>query len=267
MIIGFNMYKSWLAMSRLDKKYKLTRQLLKLAIEVGGYRNEDIAVKAGLSGKSVAQVSAWRNGRTNVTEWQMAYFIKEYGHLLKRKMEHLYYTVLIKEGEEKLTFVKISGELVFKHQIKIIKGNRCLDNSKDLNVLRVLVLRDGNKFNLLYQYRAGLLNLTEEVVDGQKVCSANRITPEKIVHSDNEDSNWYGYDIKREQGLDELVQLIQKYCRSLIKGKNLIDNANRQSNSYIESSAFFDSRNIYPLELSFYQKMLSLNLHSEHFPF
>ena len=47
----------------LDKEYKYTKKLLKVAIEENGYRNKDIAVKAGLSEKSVAQVSKWRNGR------------------------------------------------------------------------------------------------------------------------------------------------------------------------------------------------------------
>ena len=74
-------------MANIEKKYKYTKQLLKIAIETDQYRNKDIALKAGLSDKSVAQVSGWRNGRTKATERQMAYFIKEYGHLLKRKLE------------------------------------------------------------------------------------------------------------------------------------------------------------------------------------
>jgi len=81
-------------MSETGKEYKYTKQLLKIAIENGGYRNKDIAEKAGLSGKSVARASAWRNGRKNATERQMAYFIKEYEHLLRRKssmiLNHLF---------------------------------------------------------------------------------------------------------------------------------------------------------------------------------
>ena len=97
--IGFYQLSSGLRMINKEKKYKYTKQLLKIAIEAGQYRNQDIALKAGLSNKSVAQVSGWRNGRKKATERQMAYFIKEYEHLLKRKLEYLFYKYISKISE------------------------------------------------------------------------------------------------------------------------------------------------------------------------
>ncbi|MBB1463100.1 hypothetical protein AB6D20_004025 [Vibrio splendidus] len=258
-------------MGETDKKYKLTRQLLKLAIDTAGYRNEDIAVKAGLSGKSVALVSAWRNGRKNATERQMAYFIKEYGHLLKRAREHLFYTVLLEDGESKSLFRKLTGEMIFKYQVKTVKSSayhRSKEpynkNHRSFTCLRLVILQDNDVFNVICQYRAGLVGLIETEIEGKKRTIFNGVELDDVVHSDNEEGNWYCYDIKRDIELDELVQFIQDYCRNIVVGKNLIDAAYNRSP---DTSAFFDSGTVYPLELSFYQKMLSLNLHSEYFPF
>lgn len=257
-------------MGETDKKYKLTRQLLRLAIDAAGYRNEDIAVKAGLSGKSVALVSAWRNGRKNATERQMAYFIKEYGHLLKRAREHLFYAVVLENGESKPIFRKLTGELIFRYQIKTAKSSEYHRHKapykkiRTFACLRLVVLQDSDKFNVVCQYRAGLVGLEESIVDGQKQTYVSGVDLDDVIHSDHEEGNWYCYDIKREVEFNELVKFIQGYCRNIVAGKNLIDAAYNRSS---DTSSFFDSGTVYPLELSFYQKMLSLNLHSEHFPF
>ncbi|TOQ26274.1 hypothetical protein, partial [Vibrio parahaemolyticus] len=101
-----------------DKKYKYTRQLLKIAKQEGNYTNKDIEKKAGLSGSSSSLASRWLNGHALATERQMRYFINNYGHLLKRKMEHLYYQ-LQPQGNSIFThYMKFSGDIIFKHQIK-----------------------------------------------------------------------------------------------------------------------------------------------------
>ncbi|WP_031415135.1 hypothetical protein [Vibrio parahaemolyticus] len=259
-------------MSGTDNKYKLTRQLLKLAIETSGYRNEDIAVKAGLSGKSVALVSAWRNGRKNATERQMAYFIKEYGHLLKKAREHLFYAVLLENDENKPVFLKLIGDPIFRYQIKTVKSSAYHrteqpynKNHQSFSCLRLMILQDNNKFNIVCQYRAGLVGLIESEVEGEKRTHFNDVKLANVVHSDNEEGNWYCYDIKRERELDEVVLFIQDYCRNLVTGENIIDAAYGRCRE--EKSSFFNSGTAYPLELAFYQKMMTLGLHSEHFPF
>ncbi|MDE3274294.1 hypothetical protein, partial [Pseudoalteromonas sp. G4] len=71
-----------------NKKCRDTKRLIKIAIE-NGMTNQEIAAKAGLSKKSVAQVSRWRNGEALAFERQMRFFIKEFGDQLRRKSEHL----------------------------------------------------------------------------------------------------------------------------------------------------------------------------------
>ncbi|MGR6861518.1 hypothetical protein ACU5EH_15085 [Aliivibrio salmonicida] len=253
-------------MSDKSKKYKYTRQLLKVATDNGNYRNEDIALKAGLSGKSVAQVSAWRNGRKDATERQMGYFIREYEHLLKQKMEHLFYSMQITNGVNEPIFTKLSGEIVFKQQIKVNRNNRILKNKKDFSVLRIIVLKDNHHFHLLCQYRAGLLSMKEQDVDGNMQCVFSHITTSELVYSDNEDGNWYCYDVKRQQNLNELVESIQCYCQNLIQGKSLLDSIGR-SNIPSSGSLLFTGSNVYSLELAFYQKMMKLGLSCDSFPF
>ena len=94
-----------------EKKYKYTRQLLKIAQDHSDYKQIHIAKKAGLSPKSISLVSKWISGKALATELQMGYFIKHYEHFLKRKMEHLFYSVMIENGMEKVRFTKLSGEL------------------------------------------------------------------------------------------------------------------------------------------------------------
>lgn len=255
-------------MSETDKKYKYTKNLLKIAIETSGYINKDIAVKAGLSGKSVALVSAWRNGRKNATERQMAYFIKEYEHLLKQTMHHLFYSVSLENGVEVPVFVKLSGEIIFKYQVKIARKNNYLRNVKDFSSFRIIVLKDSNHFHLLYQHRAGLLEVEELEHNGAKRVVFSNLTTGRLVYSDNESGNWYCHRVERALAFDDIVSSIQSFCQSLISGDNIIDSvASRKFGQVDGNSKFFSSGGVFPLELAFYQKMLSLNLHSKHFPF
>lgn len=61
---------------------------------------------------------------------------------------------------------------------------------------------------------------------------------------------------------------MRKYCERLISGDNIVDEAFATSNPHdFPNSIFFNKQNVYPLELAFYQKMLSLGLNSEHYPF
>ncbi|HDM8144609.1 TPA: hypothetical protein P0E33_003432 [Vibrio harveyi] len=241
-------------MGETDKKYKLTRQLLRLAIDAAGYRNEDIAVKAGLSGKSVAQVSAWRNGRKNATERQMAYFIKEYGHLLKRKMEHLFCFCDSMSGAAVTRYEKLSGEVVFKHQIRVLsQKGRAISSTA---VLRFIVLEDNRNFHVIKQVRGGL---TREQL--------NKGLYYEVFHSDNEDANWYSYCISTQLDLDGMLETFNDFKTSLLDNDNPVDRLYYGNNSANYESRFFSAKQIQPLEYSFYQKLIKLGLHSELLPF
>ncbi|EOA9033162.1 hypothetical protein [Vibrio harveyi] len=241
-------------MGETDKKFKLTRQLLRLAIDAAGYRNEDIAVKAGLSGKSVAQVSAWRNGRKNATERQMAYFIKEYGHLLKRKMEHLFCFCDPISDEAVTRYEKLSGEVVFKHQIRVLsQKGRAISSTA---VLRFIVLKDNCNFHVIQQVRGGLTR-------GQ----LKKGLYYEVFHSDNEDANWYSYCISTRLDLDGILETFNGFKTSLLDNTNPVDRLCYGNNSANYESPFFSAKQVQPLEYSFYQKLMKLGLHSDLLPF
>lgn len=234
----------------MDKEYKYTKKLLKVAIEENGYRNKDIAVKAGLSEKSVAQVSKWRNGRANATERQMTYFISNYEYLLKPKIEHLFYTYAYtnsryNDDKQEPQYRKITGEVIFKHQLAVQ-----LDSKNKISVCRLVIVTHHNKYYLVEQIRAGML-LPEEV--------QNAGDEKVIARSSNEEANWVvSASIMSSINLDELITAVKKYCKKLHDGEPSLKKY---------SSLEIPSQDINALQFSFYQKLMKLNLHSELLPF
>ncbi len=232
----------------MEKEYKYTKKLLKVAIEENGYRNKDIAVKAGLSEKSVALVSKWRNGKANATERQMAYFINNYEYLLKPKIEHLFYTytdTLEPSCYPKPSYKKLTGEVIFKHQL-----STPVDRKSSLSISRVIVITHNNKFCIVEQLRAGLLT-----PEGAKLSSKL----DGMVRSSNEEANWVvSANIKEGISLDELIQSITEYCKRLRDG---------EPNLKRRGIHDFPHQDINALEYSFYQKLMKLSLHSELLPF
>lgn len=232
----------------MDKEYKYTKKLLKVAIEENGYRNKDIAVKAGLSEKSVALVSKWRNGKANATERQMAYFINNYEYLLKPKIEHLFYTyadTLEPNCYPKPSYKKLTGEVIFKHQLSIP-----VDRKSSFSIIRVIVISHNNQFFIVEQIRAGLLSIEGARFSGKL---------DGMVRSSNEEANWVvSANIKEALSLDELIQGITEYCKKLRVGEPNIERRSIQK---------FPHQDINALEYSFYQKLMKLNLHSDLLPF
>ena len=132
-----------------DLKCRDTKQLVRIAIE-HGMTQKDIAIKAGLKPKSGSLVSRWSTGKVLATDRQMAYLINEFGELLRRKIEHLFY----REIDNKLEFYKLSGEVIFKHSVR----QTSVINRRPVKIalLRVLILKLLNKFHVIYQLRDGI---------------------------------------------------------------------------------------------------------------
>ncbi|MEZ9765847.1 hypothetical protein AB4278_23485 [Vibrio splendidus] len=250
-------------MSETDKKYKLTKQLLKLAIDTAGYRHKDIAVKAGLSKTSVAQVSAWRNGRKNATERQMAYFINEYGHLLKRKMWHLYYRYQLDGKKLVMNFVKLSGDIIFKHQIRLEPNP---EYKKSVSALRVVIIENSGCYKLLLQYRAGLFSWKETSCDALYCIPSvsNKETNDYIVHSDNEEANWHLWKDKHCENIDELIEEFEKTCHAISSEGGILKELEFKGRRPLE---LCELKHIAPMKFSFYQKLMKLDLQSQLLPF
>lgn len=200
---------------QVDRKYKYTKQLVRIAIE-HGMTNKEIAKKAGLSDKSVAQVTRWRKGDSLATVRQMQFFINEFGDVLKRKMEHLFYC---KEGGV-INYFKLSGDIILRHVYK----QQLVLNRKQINVgiLRIVIIKHGEKFTLLEQYRMGL-----EERDRGRNFSASELR--KLVQSSSEGANWVCYKAAKFLNAQEIIKATDSYAESFLDASNFMG-INEQSN-------------------------------------
>ncbi len=252
------------------KKYKYTRQLLKIAKQEGKYTNKEIEKKAGLTGSSSSLASRWLNGHSLATERQMRYFINNYGHLLKRQMEHLYYQYL-PDGEELVTnYVKFSGDIIFKHQIRMSISEytgRRYRNPRYVGIFRVLIIESQGCFKLLIQYRAGLISWNRSVQGEKYAYSPQAYDVDGLINGDNEDSNWYLWKVVNCDSTDALITEFSKVTTSLLDGSNIIDWAKNNGHIRKGKSDLFKVNHIAPMEFAFYQKLMKLGLQSESLPF
>jgi len=217
-----------------EKKYKYTKQLLRIAIENGGYTNEDIVIKAGLKPSSVASASKWRNGKSDATERQLQYFINEYEHLLKRKLEHLFYGETSNTSEERgVEFKKLVGEVILKHQVRVPSRRH---RDKTVSVLRIVIIQHNLKFHVIKQYRAGLLHINGS-------CDENA-----IYRSDCEEANWFFYETDTDLCTEDMEKSFYDFNNSLLSGENPTKNK-------------FNNQVTSPLEFIFIQKKMKLGLY------
>jgi len=191
-----------------NKKCRDTKRLIKIAIE-NGMTNQEIAAKAGLSKKSVAQVSRWRNGEALAFERQMRFFIKEFGDQLRRKSEHL----LCVEKEGKHQFIKLTGELVLKHTARapVSMGRK----QAHVAIHRFLIFQKNTHFYVVSQTRKGF-------EPGYTIDQQRRYT---IDHCDNEDANWLSSGISKLLNQDEIIDITDSIAIELAEGR-LIPNHN-----------------------------------------
>lgn len=196
-----------------QKKYRNTKQLIRLAIE-NGYTNKDIADKAGFS--SEGQVSKWRNGKALATERQVQFFINEFEHLLKRKMEHLFYSE--SENQHEFTYHKIEGEIVLTHTLNYRRYNP--QPMQKTGLFRIIIVNSGNKFHLIKQKKVGLNN------DGSNF---RDLLNKKNAHSVQE-ANWL---------LVETIKNLEP--QQLIDKIDSIESTYRNSEEYIDKLVHHDT--------------------------
>jgi len=87
------------------KKFRLTRQLVKLALN-DGWTQKSIA-EACRTQQSI--VSAWARGEKQGTEVQLTPLLEIYGNKLRRKSFQVYYS-FDKDGYK---FYKVEGKIIF----------------------------------------------------------------------------------------------------------------------------------------------------------
>lgn len=243
-----------------DRKYKYTKQLLKIAKECGNYNNGDIAVKAGLSRKSVKMSSNWCTGKNLATERQMNYFIKTYEHLLKRKLEHLFYYGEIVNDKTGVRFSKLSGEVILKHQLKIEINDRYGKKDKTVTVLRLVIISNSNKFHVIRQYRAGVISYREYPEHGRQ----SSFDLKQASRCDNEEANWFSYSFEIDLDFEGLIKSFNDFIEKMLNGDNPIDIASNNGR-LPKKSRFFSANDDYSLTYVFYQKMMKLGLNIDSF--
>lgn len=191
-----------------NKKCRDTKRLIKIAIE-NGMTNQEIAAKAGLSKKSVAQVSRWRNGEALAFERQMRFFIKEFGDQLRRKSEHL----LCVEKEGKHQFIKLTGELVLKHtaRVPVSIGRKQVH----VAIHRFLIFQKNTHFYVVSQTRKGFE--PGRPIDQRQLGN--------MAHCDNEDANWLLTRIPKLLNQDNIIDVVDSIAIELAE-ERLIPNHN-----------------------------------------
>ena len=256
-----------------DKKYKYTRQLLKIAKQESGYTNKAIEKKAGLSGSSSSLASRWLNGHALATERQMRYFINNYGHLLKRKMEHLYYQIQPQGNSIVTNYMKFSGDIIFKHQIKLDfsrVGGGYSSKRKNVSAIRIIVIEDAKCFKLLFQYRAGLVTWKSDNQSEKPSFSPRLDDLDGVLSSDIEDSNWFLWETVDCSDVDSLIDTFSNVINLILGSSNIVDIAAYNTGRFPEdrkSSLFFTFKEVGPMEFAFYQKLMKLGLQSKLLPF
>ncbi len=189
-----------------ERKYPYTKQLVRIALDQG-YKPEDILIKAGLSPNSKSQFSKWRNGKSQAKHRQLRYFINEYEHLLKRKLEHLFYY----KEDDRLSFRKVNGEVVLKHTIR----HPPLSIRKRVvavALFRIVLLKEGNYFNLVLQARVGL-EAEKRFYPGNDI--------EKLLHSPNEEANWFAYKFAIQLSADDTLKAVEVFIHEIETGESL----------------------------------------------
>lgn len=182
-----------------SKKYKYTKQIIRIAIE-HGYTNQQIAKKAGLNEKSIALVSKWRNGKALATERQMQALINEFGAQLKRQVQHL--LAFAQDGTQRFTVIE--GDVLLKHTVRI-----STEHGK-IAVFRVLLFKVGDKFTAVTQQRYGL-NTNEA------------LNPASLAHSDNEDAHWLSLEFLTSKSTQHVITYIDDFVSQIDQYNNQLD--------------------------------------------
>ena len=204
-----------------NKKYKYTKQIIKLAID-NGFKNHEIAKKAGLSEKSIAQVSRWKSGEALATERQMQFFINEFGSALKKKMEHIFYSISPEKRYSdkvisKIKYQCIIGEKITDHKIRICNsfyGDKTHPdrNKQTLSKERIVIIVNNSNFTILIQKNINLIKyymLSQQKIKEEKVINQHEIALNPICY--NEDANWGTQEIIQKTNPQELIEFIDGF--------------------------------------------------------
>ena len=227
----FSMVSKMTKQEKTKKYYKNTKHLIKLAIE-NGYTNQDIAKNAGISRTSISLVSRWRNGKALATERQMNFFIKEFEHLLKRKMEHLFYAET--ETPNEFIYYKVQGEILLTHTLHYSQEKSKYKDIKQrkLPLYRFVIINSDEKFHVIYLERARIKNIDITLI----ILDVNNNNKEDFfIQSHNKELCWYVKKYHKNLTHQELLSEVDNLLNE-IKNIKPVNDLHRKQLDYLMSN-------------------------------
>ncbi len=172
------------------KPFKLTRQLIRLAIN-DGWTQREIAEKCRVQ-QSI--VSGWAKGAKYATELQLIPLLEIYGHKLRRNTFRVYWA--LNSTTQAKTFFRVEGRVIFTEVIFELKGSSGKASQK-IPVIKLIIHHQGaDIFRSVVQYRL-------ELASPIKLCVGNA-----------EDAVWSS-EVEDQRSSAELVDWLDGYARSL----------------------------------------------------
>lgn len=130
------------------KRFKLTRQLVRLALN-DGWTQKDIAEKCRTQ-QSV--VSAWSKGQTLGTEAQLLPLLDTYGHKLRRNTSRVYWS--IGSETQAKTFYRVEGKIILSQAFFDLQRDVRGKMVKKIPCLKLVIHHQGSdNFRVIVQGR------------------------------------------------------------------------------------------------------------------
>ena len=195
------------------KKFKLTRQLIKIAL-ADGMKQTEIA---NMCRVSQSYVSDWSKGNTLAKEHILKPLLDKYGHQLRKVTSQLYQ---VRKSEQEIQLEKENGsEEPFPIKFVLVEGKVILREKfldpqrdgqgrikrKDAQVILSIHDQGDNKFRCVIQR---LLTIT----------AINRHPAHKEVNAN------FLAEITEPLGLNELIQFVRKYRNESLKNESYLVN-------------------------------------------
>ena len=172
------------------KPFKLTRQLIRLALN-DGWTQREIAEKCRVQ-QSV--VSAWSKGAKCATEAQLIPLLEIYGHKLRRNTFRVYWA--LNSTTQAKTFFRVEGKVVFSEVVFELNepGGKA---SQKTPVMKLIVHHQGaDSFRSVVQHRLKL------------------DSPIRFSISSAEDAVWSS-EVLNQRSSAELIDWLDGYAHSL----------------------------------------------------
>jgi len=172
------------------KPFKLTRELIRLAIH-NGWTQSEIAASCRTQ-QSV--VSAWNKGQKYATEAQLLPLLEIFGHKLRRNIFRVYWS--LDSTTQAKTFFRVEGKVVFTEmafEVKELNGK----TTKRIPVLKLIIHHQGaDSFRSVVQTRLKFNS------------------PIKLSVSSAEDALWSS-EVSDQRNCAELIGWVDDYAQSL----------------------------------------------------